>query len=126
MASKIIEVIAKESNLLELFIKWYSTRNTIIPIKQFVTLPFEYQCGVLISWFEEEYNYGVVAEKDYYTVVYLDIQKAKDIITKRPGRILSNSIDNVEYADFTSSMISTLYNYERGMIKIVDLIINPF
>ena len=126
MATKIVESIARETKVLNTFIAWYKKSNYNIDIKTFFLFPFEFQCGVFLKFFEEEYNYGITAERYCYVIVYPDLEKAKDIILNRPGRVVKDGIDNVEFADFNSNMLSTLYNYERGMIKIIELIINPF
>lgn len=125
MPSEIMKTIARETKVLDVFTNWYiSKHKDKIPIHTFVSLPFEFQLGILLTFFEEEYNYGIHADRESFLILYPDIEKARDIITKRPGKLLD--MDNIEYTNFNSIMLKSIYNYERAMIKIVDLIINPF
>ena len=125
MASKIAEVIGKEKKVLNSFADWYTPRyNTKLQILAFFSLPFEYQLGIFVNFFEEVYNYSLHADRESIVIFYPDMDKAKDIIMNRPGKLLK--IDNIEYTDFTSGMSRVIYNYEKGMIKIIELIVNPF
>ena len=125
MASKIIEKLSKEKEVLNAFIAWYKANyDSKLPILTFFTLPFEFQLGILINFFEENYNYSLHADRESYLVFYPDIDKVRDIILNRKGKLLD--VDNFEFVDFNSLMRKVIYNYERGMIKILELIVNPF
>jgi hypothetical protein len=125
MASKLVETLAKENKVLIPFINWYKVKYaTKLAPNTFFSLPFEFQLGVFIEFFEEEYNYGIHADRESFVILYPNINKAKDIINARPGKLLDK--DNIEYTDFNSIMIKSIFNYERAMLKIIDLIINPF
>lgn len=124
MPSKTLEVIIKEPKLATEFINWYKLKYKDIIITDFIKLPFEYQLGIFIIFFEEKYNYAIHADRESYVIFYPDIEKASPIISNRPGKLLD--IDNIEYTDFNSSMMRVIYNYERAILKVIDLIINPF
>ena len=125
MPSKTVEVLAKQEKIANKFINWYTMiYKDKLPIATFFALPFEFQLGIFIEFFEQEYNYGIHADRESYIILYPDMEKAKDIINSRPGKLLDK--DNIEYYDFNSIMLKTLYNYERAILKIIDLIINPF
>jgi len=125
MASEVMKCIARETKVLNSFTTWYTSKHKDkIPITTFVSLPFEFQLGVLLTFFEEEYNYGIHADRESFLILYPDIEKAKDIILNRSGKLLDR--DNIEYTNFNSIMMKSIYNYERALIEIVNLIINPF
>jgi len=125
MASEVMKCIARETKVLNSFTTWYTSKHKDkIPITTFVSLPFEFQLGVLLTFFEEEYNDGIHADRESFLILYPDIEKAKDIILNRSGKLLDR--DNIEYTNFNSIMMKSIYNYERALIEIVNLIINPF
>jgi len=125
MASVTVDVLAKNIEVLDTFIDWYIKNNqSKLDIKTFLSLPFEYQYGVFIIFFEEVYNYAIHADRESYVIFYPDIEKAREIIINRSGKLLDR--DNIEYTDFNSIMLKVIYNHERAILKVIELIVNPF
>lgn len=125
MASVTVQILGKNVKVLNAFIDWYvKNYQDKLDIKTFLSLPFEYQYGIFINFFEEVYNYAIHADRESYVIFYPDIERVKDFITDRPGKLLDK--DNIEYTDFNSIMLKVIYNHERAILKVIELIVNPF
>ena len=125
MVSKFVEILATTTTLKSDFVAWYKINyESKLSSNLFYTLPFEYQLGILIVFFEDEYNYGIHADQESYVIFYPNIEQAKDRISKKAGILLDK--DNIEYMNSNSIMKKVIHNYEIAILKVIDLIINPF
>jgi hypothetical protein len=124
MASKFVEILATTTTLKTNFVAWYKANyESKLSSNIFYTLPFEYQLGIIIMFIEDEYNYGIHADQESYVIFYPNIEQAKDRIERKTGVLLDK--DNIEIYS-NSIMNKIIYNYEIAILKVIDLIVNPF
>lgn len=121
--------LSKNNALLNEFIVYYRQYyNDAINVEKFMTLPFSFQLGIFLIFFEDIYNYAVHADRHSVVILYPDIERARSILITRKSGIIAE-FDNICYAEFaedTSKMVSmSVHNYETAVGKIIELISKP-
>ena len=115
--NKVITSLSTNKDLLDKFIAYYSTLSTTISFNSFIFYSLDIQLGILLRFFEDEYNMCISATCSFYYITYAhplkDEEKIKANKTIDIARWDAKSIKEVN-----ESCIKT---YEMAIIKTIDL-----
>ncbi len=105
-------------------VKYYNSKSLPLPITTFIKLPFEYQLGFLIDYFENQHNMHILVDLTNVVIHYVNPElNANEIIANYNKTGKWNDIILSESFKQSSNLLESYY---LGFRYVINVALQPF